>query len=161
MKTIVPDEPAIRGWGVDADPENDPAYPMKTRTPATHDGNTWERPSQQSATVEVEHSNERPNLSAVFGTSVPPTGLSGFLRRFAFRYSESSYGHWLPLMFADRLQVIEGIFSDLAHGHFPNFPRELGWGAEWKHNRRGLVLRIIFKVLVVVLIIGAIITAFR
>ncbi len=49
----------------------------------------------QPVNVEVLHSNERPHLTAVFGTSSPPSGLSGSIRRFAFRYSESSYGHWL------------------------------------------------------------------
>ena len=88
------------------------------------------------------HSNERPNLTAVFGTVSPPTGLSGVLRRFAFKYSESSYGHWLPLMLADRVGEVEGVLEDLGRGHVPNIPGELGWRAEWKHNRQSLVTRL-------------------
>ena len=42
------------------------------------------------------------------------------IRRIAFRYSESSYGHWLPLMLADRVSVVEGVLGDLKHGHVPN-----------------------------------------
>ena len=64
------------------------------------------------------------------------------LRRLAFKYSESSYGHWLPLMLADRINVIEGLLDDLGHGHVPNIVGELGWRAEWQHNRQKLLLRI-------------------
>ena len=139
MPNTTIDPTQIKGWGVDADPKNDPTYPMKNRNNGEHAGYSWERPSQQPVNVEVLHSNERPNVPAVFGTSTPPAGLSGMLRRFAFKYSESSYGHWLPLMLADRVGVVEGILADLRHGHVPNIFGELGGNAEWKHNRKGLV----------------------
>ncbi len=132
----------VKGWGIDANPENDPTYPMKNRNNGEHMGYSWERPPQQPASVEVLHSNERPNLSAAFGTSTPPAGLSGVIRRFAFKYSESSYGHWLPLMLADRVGVVEGYVEDLARGHVPNVFAERGWKAEWKHNRKSLVTRV-------------------
>ncbi|MGV3531225.1 MAG: hypothetical protein ACO1QR_02570 [Chthoniobacteraceae bacterium] len=138
----------IKGWGIDADPENDPTYPMKRRNNAEHAGYSWQRPTQQAADVEVLHSNERPNLSAVFGRSSPPSGVSGMLRRLAFKYSESSYLHWLPLMFADRVNEVEGVVSDIARGRVPNIPKELGWAAEWKHNRKGLLTRILLGVVV-------------
>ena len=144
------DPSQVKGWGIDADPENDPTYPIKRRTDAEQRGYTWQRPPQQPATVEVLHSNERPNLSAVFGTSTPPRGLSGMLRRFAFRYNESNYGHWLPLMAADRIGVVEGFFYDLAHGRFPNVFAERGWGADWRHNRPSLIARIIARVVLIV-----------
>src|SRR5918998_1665287 len=89
------DPSEVKGWGIDADPENDPTYPMKKRNNGEHAGYTWERPSQQPINVEVLHSNERPNVSAAFGTSTPPSRLSGMLRRKAFKYTESSYFHWL------------------------------------------------------------------
>jgi hypothetical protein len=57
------------------------------------------------------------------------------IRRFAFHYSESSYGHWLPLMLADRVNAVEGVLDDLASGHVPNVLAERGWNAEWRHNR--------------------------
>src|SRR5919205_3586716 len=139
------DPSQVKGWGVDADRGNDPTYPMKRRNDGEHEGYSWEPPPQQPAEVEVLHSNERPNLSAAFGTSAPPSGLSGMIRRFAFKYSESSYGHWLPLMLADRVNVAEGVLDDLKHGHAPNILAELGWKAEWKHNRRSLVRRILVR----------------
>ena len=136
------DPSQVKGWGVDADHGNDPTYPMKRRNDGEHEGYSWERPAQQPAEVEVLHSNERPNLSAAFGTSTPPAGLSGMIRRFAFKYSESSCGHWLPLMLADRVGVVEGYLEDLSRGHVPNVFAERGWKAEWKHNRTGLVTRV-------------------
>jgi hypothetical protein len=69
--------------------------------------------------------------------------------RIAFRYSESSYGHWLPLMLADRVSVVEGVLDDLKHGHLPNVFAERGWKAEWKHNRTSLVRRILVRVFLV------------
>lgn len=147
----------ITGWGVDADPDNNPTYPMKQRTNGEHAGYSWARPPQQPQTVEVLHSNERPNVTAVFGTVTPPTGLSGMIRRFAFNASESSYGHWLPLMLADRVNVLEGILDDLMHGHIPNLIAERGWKAEWQHNRINLVRR----VLVGMTLIGAILASLR
>lgn len=137
-----PIDPAqVPGWGVDADPKNDPTYPIKNRNDGEHAGYSWERPPQQPVEVEVLHSNERPNVSAVFGDSTPPSGLSGMIRRCAFQYSESSYGHWLPLMLADRINVVEGVLDDLSHGKVPNLWSEYGWNAEWKHNRAKFVGR--------------------
>lgn len=136
------DHSQVKGWGADADRGNDPTYPIKKRNDGEHEGYSWERPAQQQSDVEVLHSNERPNLTAAFGTSTPPAGLSGVIRRFAFKYSESSYGHWLPLMLADRVGVVEGYLEDLSRGHIPNVFAERGWKAEWKHNRQGLVTRV-------------------
>lgn len=136
------DPSIIHGWGVDADPSNDPTYPMKFHRSGEHDGYTWERPEQQEPESEVLHSTERPNLAATFGDTLPPTGVSGALRRAAFTYSENSYGHWLPLMLADRVQMVEGVISDLASGHVPNLWNELGYNAEWKYNRKGLITKL-------------------
>lgn len=132
----------IKGWGVDADPENDPTYPMKLYSGDDHQRLNWKRPPQQPETVEVLHSNERPRVSAVFGTSIPPSGLSGVIRRQAFKYSESRFGHWLPLLLADRVNVVEGFLDDFRRGHIPNIFAEKGWKAAWKHNRKGVLMRL-------------------
>ena len=149
MQHTAKDPSQIKGWGVDADPRNDPTYPMKHRDDGEHAGYSWERPPQQPITTEILHSIERPNVTSVYGTSTPPSGLSGSIRRFAFKYSESSYGHWLPLMLADRVSVAEGVLGDLKHGHVPNVFAELGWKAEWKHNRSSLVRRILVRVVLI------------
>lgn len=131
--------PKVKGWGIDRNPKNDPTYPMKDRTDDEHKGYDWERPTQQPIDIEVLHSIERPNVSAVFGTSVPPKGLSGIIRRFAFQFGEAKYSHWLPLILADRVNVVEGIVDDLKRGHVPNIFAEKGMNASWKYNRKGLI----------------------
>jgi hypothetical protein len=143
MEPINEQYKSINGWGVDADLQNEPTYPMKHWTGDDHRRRDYERHPQQPLTVEVLHSNERPDVTTVFGTSTPPAGLSGALRRYAFRYSENSWGHWLPLVLADRVNVVEGIISDLAHGHVPNIFAEKGWKAEWRYNRAGLIRRVV------------------
>jgi hypothetical protein len=142
MEPITQNPSQLPGWNIDNDPDNDPTYPMRTRTPDDHKGYSWERPTQQPVTVEVLHSIERPNVTAVFGTSVPPRGLSGAIRRFAFKYSENSYLHWLPLLVADRVNVVEGVLDDLAHGHVPNIFAEKGYKVEWKYDRTGLIIKL-------------------
>jgi hypothetical protein len=133
----------IKGWGIDANPMDVPAYPMKHRTENDNKGMIWQRPSQQVPTVEVLHSNERPTLSAVFGTPNPPTGLSGEIRRFAFKYSESKIQHWIALLIADRINMFEGIADDFKKGHVPNIFAELGGKSEIKHNPKGFARKLL------------------
>jgi hypothetical protein len=131
----------IPGWGMDADPENDPTYPMKHRTGADHDRLDYEKAPQQHQDIEVLHSIERPGITRVFGTSTPPAGLSGAIRRFAYKYSEATAMHWMTLILADRVNVVEGKIHDLKNGVMPNPWIERGWRAEWKHNRTAFVGR--------------------
>jgi hypothetical protein len=141
MPTALIDPSAIPGWGIDADPQNDPAYPMRHLEAGQPRGLSWTRPAQQVPTVEILQSIEHNRQPAVVGTSTPPSGLSGMIRRVAFRRSESDWWHWLMLMGADRIDVVEAIVSDLAKGIVPNIPREMGIRAEWRHNRAGLVAK--------------------
>lgn len=138
----------IPGWGMDADPENDPTYPMKHWNGADHERIHYEKAPQQPVDIEVLQSIERPSITRVFGTSTPPAGLSGVIRRQAFKYSEANGAHWMTLILADRIDVFQGIVNDLKHGVFPNFIKELGWAAEWKYNRKNLVTRLATKALI-------------
>jgi hypothetical protein len=128
----------IQGWGADLDHKNRPAYPME-RTPPRLEGVRWTRPEDQPLRVKVYHSVERPGITPVFGTSTPPSGVSGMIRDVAYKLSENDIRHWLLLMFADRVNVVEGIGSDLMRGRIPNIFAEMGAKAEWKHNPAGLV----------------------
>lgn len=139
--TLARDPSAIPGWGVDADPANDPTYPYRDRSRDDHQGQ-WARPPVQRSEVEILQSVEHVRQPAVFGTSTPPSGLSGMIRRAAFRYSESHWAHWLMLMGADRINVVEGLVQDLARARIPNIPAEMGMRSEWKHNRTGLAKKI-------------------
>lgn len=131
------DPATIRGWGVDADPQNDPTYPMRDQS--QDDGLTanWDRPAVQRPQLEILQSIEHIRQPAVVGTSVPPSGVSGMLRRAAFGWSESNWLHWLLLMGADRINVVEGVVEDLGRGQVPNIPGEMGLRSELAHNKRG------------------------
>lgn len=130
----------IQGWGSDLEREKRPGIP-KERFPVGGTGAHWDRAEQQVARVKIFHSTERPGLTPVFGTSTPPSGLSGLIRGFAFRLSEGRWAHWLTLLFADRVNMVEGLVNDVVKGHFPNFFKEFGWSAEVKYNPKSLYRR--------------------
>lgn len=135
------DAQSVVGWGVDADPKNDPTYPYRDRSTDMGLRQNWKPPSPQESQIEILQSVEYVRRPAVFGTSTPPHGISGVIRRAAFRWSESNWLHWLLLMGADRINVVEGVAEDLARGKIPNIPAEMGARAEWKHNRVGFVTK--------------------
>jgi hypothetical protein len=149
------DTATVPGWGVDADPENDPAYPMRHSEEMETRGLNWQRPAIQDSGIEVLQSIEHNRRPAVTGTSSPPTGLSGIIRRAAFKRSESDWFHWLMLMGADRLSVAEGVMDDLKQGRVPNVPAEMGVRAEWQHNKKGLFLKSAAGVAVGALLVAA------
>lgn len=146
----------VNGGGADADPKNDPTYPMRHRIDAEEARSGWRRPVQQPVDVEVLRSIEYPVIPAVFGTSTPPAGVSGMIRRAAFKYSESSYLHWLPLVLADRINVVEGILDDLMHARIPNAFAEAGGKAQWRYNRRDVVGKTLLRVAIAAVAIALI-----
>jgi hypothetical protein len=143
----------IPGWGVDADPANDPTYPIRNQGEDHGLDTAWDRPAVQRADVEILRSIEHIRQPAVIGTSTPPMGLSGMMRRAAFRWSESNWLHWLILMGADRINVVEGVIVDLAHARIPNIPAEMGIRAELRYNKPGFARKI--AVLAAMFAIGA------
>lgn len=131
----------IKGWGADLDHKNRPAVPME-RTPPRYTPADMPDTPAQTQRVEVLVSNERPGITQLHGTAQPPSGLSGMLRRAAFKFTENDIRHWLILLGADRINVVEGIVDDLAHGHVPNILGEMGLKAEWQHNKAGLAKKV-------------------
>ncbi|TFW14714.1 hypothetical protein EGY25_03220 [Brevundimonas intermedia] len=127
------DPATVVGWGVDADPKNDPTWPIRDRSGDDGARADWTPPSAQVAGVEILQSVEYGRRPAVVGESTPPAGLSGMVRRAAFRFSEGQWGHWLLLMGADRLNTVEGLLQDFRRGRMPNPLFEMGFV---KHERR-------------------------
>lgn len=140
----------IKGWGADLDPAMRPAYPME-RMPPRLEGRPSHPPVQQAQTVEILQSIERPGITPIFGTPLPPSGLSGMLRRAAFGYSESDLRHWLILLLADRVNMVEGLGSDLMRGHVPNLFAEMGGKAEFRYNRQAAIQKAVVVSAVVAL----------
>jgi hypothetical protein len=127
----------IQGWGADLDRKDRPAVPME-RTPPRFIHPPRDIP-QQVQNVEVFVSPERPGITPVFGTAQPPRGLSGMIRRLAYKLTENDIRHWLLLYAADRVNVVEGIGGDLSRGRVPNVLREMGIRAELQYNPYGLL----------------------
>lgn len=90
--------------GVDL--ENRPGDPMETELrPA---GNAhWATPDRQRPTGTVLKRAGLAELTPVFGTALPPRGLSGMARRLAYRIPEHRASHWAMLLLGDRIDVLE------------------------------------------------------
>lgn len=123
----------IPGWGADLDPANRPAVPREVDGRLS--GTPGEPPVQQIEHRRRERSVEHARLPAVFGTSVPLRGLSGVVRRAAYaRFSEARAAHWLLLLLADRVDVVEQSVAAAARGRPDNPLTETGVRAELSHH---------------------------
>jgi hypothetical protein len=104
----------IPGWGVDIDPADRPSVPKEV-VELDVIGPEGETPARQPELVPRERSIEHASLTPVFGTTVPPKGLSGVIRRVAYRrYSEARAAHWLLLIAADRVDAWESHLASFA-----------------------------------------------
>jgi hypothetical protein len=127
----------IPGWGADLDPKDRPSVP-KLRFLET--GAHWDFPDRQPEKRQRERSIEHQFLTPVFGTSTPPRGLSGVIRKYAYaKFSEARAAHWLLLIAADRVDAIESHALALASGHPDNPFTETGVKTEFTYN--GLAAR--------------------
>lgn len=121
----------IKGWGVDLDPANRPA--SKKERFNLDNGSHWTFPERQPETYRREKSTEHKFLTPVFGTSCPPRGVSGMIRRWAYAsFSEGQTTHWLLLVLADRIDVIESRLKALVTGKPDILIKEAGLTAELK-----------------------------
>jgi hypothetical protein len=123
----------IPGWGADLDPADRPAVPRLKFDPAAT-GAHWDFPERQPEKWPRERSIEHAMLTPVFGTSTPPRGLSGVVRRYAYRYSEGRAAHWLLLIAADRINAVESHLASFATLHPDNPLTETGIRTEFTHH---------------------------
>ena len=98
------DEEVARG--VDLPPERRPGVPMDA-DPARAEGAHWQRPERQAGEERKLHRAGLDRPTPVFGTAQPPRGASGLLRRAAYEIPEHRARHWMVLMLADRVDVME------------------------------------------------------
>lgn len=105
MQQVNP-RPHIFGWGYDLAPENRPGVP-KHRHPKRPIGTPhWDEPSLQRTERASLVSPLRP-LTPIYASTVPPRGISGALRAYAYRIPEYRPRRWMLLMLADRIDAIE------------------------------------------------------
>jgi hypothetical protein len=129
----------VEGWGADLDPSNRPMFPMEL--PSNVESVRGDVGARQVPTHRIHVSNEMPDLTPVFGTSCPPHGLSGALRSVAFEYSEGTARHWLTLMLADRVDMVESAIGAVLRGSPDNIVAEKAWltrlaGGDEKRRKR-------------------------
>ncbi|MGE0528214.1 MAG: hypothetical protein AB7G93_01705 [Bdellovibrionales bacterium] len=128
----------IKGWGSDADLSARPGVPMD-KAPVLGVESLYLEVEQQVPEFKIHKSTEHGRLTPVFGTSCPPTGLSGRIRDVAYRLSEGRLSHWFLLIFADRVNVLEDLLAEVATLRIPHIPREMGFAAELKYNKKGVL----------------------
>jgi hypothetical protein len=96
-----------RVQGSDLSGSERPGVPMETQprplAPTVH----WSEAERQPPDPRVTRRRELQQLTPVFSTAIPPRGLSGVLRRAAYRIPETRARHFLTLMLADRVDVLE------------------------------------------------------
>ncbi|MCW3041427.1 MAG: hypothetical protein JWM31_3332 [Solirubrobacterales bacterium] len=137
----VPDPPRMRespeqlraripGWGADLDPADRPSHP-KLRYAPDDTGAHWRFPERQPGAEQRERSIEHAFVTPVFGTAQPLHGLSGAIRRLAYRrYSEARLGHWALLVVGDRVDAWGSHLRSFASLHPDNPITETGILAE-------------------------------
>jgi len=92
------------GRAVDAAPATRPGVPRERNAPDP--GAWWERPEQQRGVGLLYRQGLRA-ATPVFGTAQPPRGLSGAVRRAAYRIPEHRSARWALLLAGDRIDVLE------------------------------------------------------
>jgi hypothetical protein len=123
----------IPGWGADADPADRPSVPRER--PGLDTGAHWDVPERQPEERPRERSIEHGTLTPVFGTVAPTRGLSGVIRRYAYRrFSEGRAAHWLLLIAADRVDVVESTALSAVRGRPDNLLAETGVRSELTHH---------------------------
>jgi hypothetical protein len=89
-------------WGVDRDRARRPGVPMmRAPQPWPHTRFPPERQQGEPSSPVHGRPNKRP--PPVFGTAVPLHGLSGVVRRAAYRHPDHDPAHWLLKMLGDRV----------------------------------------------------------
>lgn len=125
----------IPGWGVDLDPADRPSYPREQ--PGIETGARWDFPERQQEKWPRERSVEHAFLTPVFGTSTPPRGASGAIRKYAYKYSEGRAAHWLLLIAADRVDAWESHLRSFATLRPDNPVTETGVLSEFSRHGMG------------------------
>ena len=107
METDLKNQEMMPYWGADRRIEDRPGVPREA-SPHPLEGAHWRTPEQQTPRVGVLVRAGLTKLTPVFGTAQPPRGVSGWLRRAAYRIPDWRVRHWLILLLADRIDVLEG-----------------------------------------------------
>lgn len=90
-------------WGVDLDPARRPGVPMMRKDPQPLPNTRFPPERQPGEPSSPKHGRPNKPMPPVFGTAIPPRGLSGAIRKLAYRYPDHYPRHWLLMMLGDRV----------------------------------------------------------
>ena len=116
MTNALVDTSTIPGWGVDADPQNDPTFPMRHQEDQRDRGLTWQRPDQQKPTVEVLRSIE------------PLLTVSDLQRSIKF-YTEA-LGFFVSDRFTEKSGALQGVMLKAGVCELGHVPELRGAGKD-------------------------------
>ncbi|MGC4000239.1 MAG: hypothetical protein QM767_23490 [Anaeromyxobacter sp.] len=88
---------------VDLDRANRPGHP-KERAPQPWPNSRPDPVRQRGRSAVPRHGRAHKPFPPVFSTALPPRGLSGAIRRAAYRLPDHVTNHWLLLLLADRVE---------------------------------------------------------
>lgn len=91
---------------VDLDPSTRPGVP-KERPPAPWPNSRFPPQRMHSPPSALKHGRPNEPMPPVYGTAVPPRGVSGIFRKVAYRYPDHYARHWQLLLLGDRVDAWE------------------------------------------------------
>ena len=97
----------IPGYGVDADPSRRPGVPQYQKPLRPHPNAKYPPPVQESEVKQLMHGRPHKDYPPVWGTAQPPSGVAGAIRKLAYSWPDHRPKHWVALLFADRVDVLE------------------------------------------------------
>ncbi|KYG10313.1 hypothetical protein BE21_12805 [Sorangium cellulosum] len=95
-------------WGVDLCPEDRPGVPREA-PPHLLSYAHWIEPERQPVEGRVLRHPGLARPTPAFSAALPPRGASGALRRLAYEVPDHKVSHWLLLLIADRVDVLESL----------------------------------------------------
>lgn len=98
--------PHIPDRGVDRTAESRPGVPME-HAPRPVGAAHWREPERQQSKPSSFKRVGLEQMTPVYGTAVPPRGLSGLIRRLAYTAPDHHARHWVMLLLADRVDIVE------------------------------------------------------
>ncbi len=90
----------------DASPQARPGVPLYAKGVRPIGGNAPPLPRMGDDARHLKRLGLK-RLTPIYGTANPPHGVAGAMRRLAYQYPENLARHWMTLLLADRVDVVE------------------------------------------------------
>ena len=101
-------------WGVDRDLSRRPGVPMMRAPQLWPNARLDIEPMDPARSAAFKHGRPNKPWPPVFGTTCPPKGLSGVVRKWASSFPDHKPQHWLLKLLGDRVDSAEHTLRKLA-----------------------------------------------